>query len=126
MRRCERYFGLALLACGIGIATFTVSAATPDAGAGKEVFARRCTGCHAIDSEKEGPRLRGVVGRRAGSVPGFQYSDALHNSGIVWSESLLNKWLEGPQGLVPGNDMGFKVPNPDERTALVAYLQSLR
>jgi cytochrome c len=126
MRRCERYFGLAIFAWGIGIASFTISAATPDAAGGKELFFRRCSGCHSLDSEKEGPRLRGVFGRKAGSVPGFQYSDALRNSGIVWNEPSLNTWLEGPQALVPGNDMEFKVSNPDERTALIAYLQSLR
>jgi len=126
MRGCERYFGLAVLACGIAIGSFTMSAATSDAAGGKDIFARRCSGCHAVDSEKEGPRLRGVFGRKAGSVPGFQYSDALRNSGIVWTEPLLDKWLQGPQALVPGNDMEFKVLNPDERTALIAYLQSLR
>jgi cytochrome c len=126
MRQCERYFGFAILTCGIGIANFTMSAATPDAAGGKEIFARRCSGCHAVDSEKEGPRLRGVFGRKAGSVPGFQYSDALRNSGIVWNEPSLNKWLEGPQALVPGNDMEFKVSNADERTALIAYLESLQ
>jgi cytochrome c len=126
MRQYERYFGLAILACGIWFASFTMSAATPDTAGGKESFARRCSGCHAVDSEKEGPHLRGVFGRKAGAVAGFQYSDALRNSGIVWTEPSLNKWLEGPQALVPGNDMEFKVPNPDERTALIAYLQSLR
>lgn len=126
MRWRECYLGLAILLCGIGIASFTASSATPDTAGAKELFARRCSGCHALDSEKEGPRLRGVFGRKAGSVPGFQYSDALRNSGIVWTEASLNKWLGGPQDLVSGNDMEFKVSNPDERTALITYLESLR
>jgi cytochrome c len=96
-----------------------------DPGAGKDLFARRCSGCHATDSNKEGPRLRGVVGRKAGTVAGFQYSDALRNSGITWTEDLLAKWLENPEVLVRDNDMEFRVSNGDERAALVAYLKSL-
>jgi cytochrome c len=107
------------------ILSLTARAAGQDAGAGKDVFAKRCTGCHAPDSEKEGPRLRGVLGRKAGTVPGFQYSDALRNSGIVWNESLLDKWLENPQALVKDNNMEFHVANAGEREALIAYLKSL-
>jgi cytochrome c len=101
-------------------------AAGQDAADGKDVFARRCSGCHAPDSNKEGPRLRGVLGRTAGTAPGFQYSDALRASGIVWNEEVLNKWLENPQALVTNNDMEFRVPNAAERTAVTAYLKSLR
>lgn len=92
---------------------------------GREVFGKRCTGCHATDANKEGPRLRGVLGRKAGSVAGFQYSDALRSSGITWTEDLVNKWLENPDGLVKDNDMEFHVANPDERAAVVTYLKSL-
>jgi cytochrome c len=105
--------------------SLTAHAAGQDAGAGKDVFAKRCSGCHAPDSEKEGPRLRGVVGRKAGTVPGFPYSDALRNSGIVWNESLLDKWLENPQAVVKDNDMEFHVANAAEREAVIAYLKSL-
>src|ERR1700692_652351 len=87
----------------------SISAAEPDAGAGKDVFDRRCSGCHAADSSKEGPLLRGVVGRKAGTVTGFQYSDALRTSGITWTEDLLTKWLENPDAMVKGTDMEFKV-----------------
>jgi cytochrome c len=100
-------------------------AAGTDPSAGKELFARRCSGCHATDSSKEGPRLRGVIGRKAGTVAGFQYSDALRNSGITWTGDLLTKWLENPEALVKDNDMEFRVSNPDERAVLVAYLKSL-
>jgi cytochrome c len=96
-----------------------------DAGAGKSVFAKRCSGCHAMDADKEGPRLRGVLGRKAGAVPGFQYSEALRISGIVWNESLLSKWLENTQSVVKNNDMEFRVANADERQAVIAYLKSL-
>ncbi|MBZ5602743.1 MAG: c-type cytochrome [Acidobacteriia bacterium] len=88
-------------------------------------FTRRCSGCHALDVDKEGPRLRGVVGRKAGSVADFGYSQVLRESGIVWDEATLDKWLEDPQKLVPGNAMEFRVPNVDERAAIIAYLKSL-
>ncbi len=73
----------------------------------------------------EGPLLRGVYGRRAGSAPGFQYSEALRKTGIVWDSELLNKWLTDTESLVPGNDMAFRVPNADERENIISYLKSL-
>lgn len=109
----------------VGMVSLTLSAAGPDAASGREVFVKRCSGCHDPDSNKEGPHLRGVFGRKAGSLAGFQYSDALRNSGIVWDENVLGKWLENPQALVKDNDMEFRVPNADERASVIAYLKSL-
>jgi cytochrome c len=105
--------------------TWTLAATGSERLDGKEVFAKRCSGCHGTDTSKEGPRLGGIIGRKAGSVAGFQYSDALRSSGIVWNEDLVNKWLENPERLVKDNDMDFHVSNPDERAAVVAYLKSL-
>jgi cytochrome c len=93
-----------------------------DVAKGKAAFERRCTGCHALDRDKEGPRLAGVVGRKAGSVEGFPYSDALKGSAIVWDEELLNKWLAGPDTLVPGVEMDFHVPDAEERVEIIRYL----
>jgi cytochrome c len=109
----------------IAVVNQAPGAAGPDPGAGRDLLGRRCSGCHATDSSKEGPRLRGVVGRKAGTVAGFSYSDALRNSGITWTEDLLIKWLENPETLVKGNDMEFRVSNAGEREALVDYLKSL-
>jgi cytochrome c len=92
---------------------------------GKEVFQRRCGGCHSPDRSMEGPRLRGVFGRRAGSTQDFQYSDALKSAKFTWNEELLNKWLADTESLVPDNDMSFRVPSPDERRDVIAYLKSL-
>ena len=72
-----------------------------DPAAGRAVFEKRCTGCHALDHDKEGPRLPGVVGRRAGSLASFPYSSAVQKSGIVWSEETLEKWLTEPDSLIP-------------------------
>jgi cytochrome c len=96
-----------------------------DAENGKEAFQRRCGGCHSPDRTMEGPRLRGVYGRRSGSTPDFQYSDALKNARITWNEDNLDKWLTDTEALVPNNDMSFRVPNPDERRDIIAYLKAL-
>jgi cytochrome c len=104
---------------------YSISPATgDDAAAGAGVFIKRCSGCHALDSDKEGPRLRGVVGRKAGTVPAFQYSDSLRDSGVVWNEDLLGKWLENTESVVKNNDMEFRVSNAAERQAVIAYLKS--
>jgi cytochrome c len=92
---------------------------------GKETFEKRCTGCHALTTDREGPHLRGVFGRTSGTVPGFSYSDALKNAHIVWDETSLEKWLTDPDVLVPGNNMEFHVPNPQERADLVQFLKEI-
>jgi len=94
-----------------------------DADRGKQVFEKRCTGCHALDRDREGPHLSGVYGRTAGAVSGFDYSDALKNSHIVWSETTLERWLTDPQTMVPGVDMDFRVAKPDERADVIAFLK---
>ena len=115
-----------LFACLTSVLCLTTHAAGQEWIVGKDAFAKRCSGCHAIDSNKEGPRLRGVLGRRAGSVQGFQYSDPLRKSGITCDEASLNQWLENSQALVKDNDMEFRVTNAAERAAILAYLKSLK
>lgn len=94
-----------------------------DAARGKDVFERRCVGCHSLDQNREGPRLRGVFGRISGSVADFMYSSALKKAHITWNETTLDQWLSEPDALVPGNDMEFRVPRAQERSDLVRYLQ---
>ena len=93
---------------------------------GKALFERRCTGCHALKADHEGPRLLGVVGRRAATVPTFEYSKALQSVKFTWDTSLLEKWLTDPDSLVPGTDMSFRVPESEERSAIIAYLKALK
>ncbi len=81
-----------------------------------------CMGCHSIDDNDVGPRHRGVVGRPAGSVPGYAYSAALKASHIVWTPVNLDRWLQGPQKLVPGAKMFVTVAKPADRADLIAYL----
>jgi cytochrome c len=92
---------------------------------GKDLFERRCSGCHALDKEKEGPRLRGVYGRTSGTVTSFQYSNALKAAHITWDATSLDKWLADPEKLVPDSDMAFQLVRAEERTAIIAYLKQL-
>jgi cytochrome c len=107
----------------LGVALTAIS--QPAADNGKDLFARRCGGCHSLDRPMEGPALRNVYGRRAGSSPDFRYSEALKNSSLTWNEDLLDKWLTDTEALVPDNDMSFRVVSRDERRDIIAYLKSL-
>lgn len=99
------------------------STAEGDSARGKDVFERRCTGCHSLDQNREGPRLRGVFGRVSGSVSDFTYSSALTKAHITWNDASLERWLTDPDVLVPGNDMEFHVAKPQERIDLVRFLK---
>ena len=92
---------------------------------GKSLFEKRCSGCHALDADHEGPRLRGVFGRSAGKVKTFKYSEALQKARVTWDEMELDKWLTDTESIVPDNDMGFRVPKQEERAAIISYLKSL-
>ena len=92
---------------------------------GKDLFARRCSGCHALDSNKEGPRLRGVYGRKAAAAPGFPYSEALKKLAIRWDDASLDRWLSDPDAMAPDTDMAFHLADGEERKAVIAYLKSL-
>ena len=96
-----------------------------DPASGKELFERRCGGCHSLDRDKEGPRLRDVYGRVSGTVPSFKYSDALKSARITWNAETLDKWLTDTEKLVPDNDMSFRVVDADERSAIIAYLKQM-
>ena len=110
----------------LGQAVSSPTAESPTAGdavRGKQVFEKRCTGCHALDHDREGPHLAGVYGRTSGTVSGFDYSDALKNSHIEWREETLERWLTDPQTMFPGAEMDFFVKNPRERADVIAFLK---
>ena len=90
---------------------------------GRLIFQKRCTGCHSLEQDHEGPHLRGVFGRTAGQVPGFDYSSVLKDSHIVWNEFTLDRWLTDPDAFVPGNNMNFPVPKPQERQDLIRFFK---
>jgi cytochrome c len=87
-----------------------------------------CAACHAAEgSGSIGPTLRGVAGRKAGSVPGFGYSRAMKSAGITWDDASLAAFITDPQHAVPGNRMPFTgIPDPAEVAELVRYLKTLQ
>lgn len=92
---------------------------------GQRAWQKRCTECHALDTDETGPHHRGVFGRRAGSVKGYDYSRALRKAGLTWDETSLDRWLTDPEKFLPGQNMDFRVRSKAERAALIAYLKSL-
>ena len=94
----------------------------PDPADGRDLFNEQCTACHALDANKQGPKLGGVFGRRAGAVPGYDYSSALKSTGLTWSADNLNHWLANPKQFIPGVKMPVSVPDPIARRNIVAYL----
>ena len=101
-------------------------AAAPAAGdpaASAEIYTR-CEACHALAWDRTGPRHCGLIGRKAGSVPGFAYSDAMKRSGIVWNAATLDRFLADPLRAVPGTTMGYAgVVDARERADLIAFLR---
>jgi cytochrome c len=112
--------GFVLLVAG---SSFSLLAQGQTPANGKELFERRCGGCHALDRDKEGPRLWGVYGRVAGSVDSFEYSDALKKSKIIWNDESLEKWLTDPERFIPNNNMAFHLERASERRDIIAYLK---
>ena len=92
---------------------------------GEELFQKRCGACHSLDREKEGPRLRGVFGRKAGTVATFNYSNALKSANFSWNARSLNQWLADTDRFIPDNDMNLSFKNPNEREDIIAYLRQL-
>ena len=97
-------------------------AAGQDAGRGEMLYEQRCGACHGLDADRVGPHHRGVFGRRAGSVEGYDYSPALRRARIVWNSATLDAWLANPEALIPGQRMGYSVPDAMDRADIIAYL----
>ena len=128
-RTAGTFMGVALV---VGtIATARAYAQSPSDGLpgdpvrGQVVY-QVCMGCHSLDEDDVGPRHRGVVGRTAGTVPGYAYSPALRRSGLVWTPTNLDSWLTSPQRLVPGAKMFFSLSNAKDRADVIAYLAQQR
>ena len=107
-------------------AAAAASQTTPagDAGAGRQVF-RKCQACHSLDAGKNGlgPSLAGIVGEKAGTVSGYNFSAAMKASNLVWDAATLDAYLTDPQKVVPGNKMPFPgLKTERERSAVVALL----
>lgn len=121
-------FGLMLTNPAPGVAQVPVQA-TASPARGKVLFLR-CASCHSTVANapgKIGPALSGVVGRKGGTLPGYNYSAAMKAKGPIWTEEALDMWLTAPAKVVPGTSMAFVgLANPADRKAVIAYLKTLR
>lgn len=124
----------AVSAAACTLNTVPVAAMTP-AGedamnkAGQVMFEHRCRSCHADDPAKKsyGPSLVGIFGRKAASVEGFAYSDAMKASGIVWDEAALRKWIADNTEVMPGTRMKhMSITDKNEQDFILSYLKALK
>ncbi len=120
------------LAIALALASSAGSAAPVGAGGdpvrGGRLFLQ-CRACHNVDQNGPngvGPNLWGVVGAKAGSKPGYHYSEAITASGLVWTPAMLDKWLTQPTAVAPGTKMAFQgVSSEESRRDIIAYLSTL-
>ena len=94
---------------------------------GEKAFKKYCGACHTVDEGKNrvGPSLAGIIGRRAGTVPGFSYSSANKASGVEWTPEILKKYLENPRQFMPGTKMVFAgIKKGEERAEVIEYLRA--
>jgi cytochrome c len=100
--------------------------AAGDAAEGEKIFTTKCKVCHQIGEGAKnfvGPELNGIIGRKTGSAPDFNYSEANKSSGITWDEASLNEFLTNPKAKIPGTKMIFAgLPKESDRENVIAYL----
>ena len=99
-----------------------------DADPGKAQFIKSCGVCHAVEKDaapRQGPNLLGVVGRKAASVDGFKYSEAMKTADWSWDEKNLDPWIENAAAVKPGVTMNYRQADPDKRALIISYLKSL-
>jgi cytochrome c len=107
-------------------ASVTYASLTGDAAKGEKVFAQ-CKACHVAEAGKNrvGPSLWALVGRKSGSIAGFNYSKANKESGVTWTPDVLFTYLEAPAKFMPGTRMAFGgLKNPQDRADVIAYLKT--
>lgn len=102
------------------------SHAAPDAAQGQVLYQAKCSACHSVAYNGVGPAHQGVFGRQAGKAPGYAYSPALKAATLHWDAASLDRWLANPEAVLPGQKMGYSVPDAGERAALIAYLRTLQ
>ena len=123
-----RKLGLPAVAVALATVIFAPQAQAGDAAAGQKVF-NKCRACHVADKEtnRVGPHLVGIIGRKAASVDGFKYSDGMKGAGekgLVWTEENFTKYMKDPKGFVPGNRMAFVGLKKDQEIDdLIAFLK---
>ena len=111
---------------GLWLTANSHAAAAANADHGKVVF-QNCAACHSDKPGAIGPSLRGVVGRKSGSVEGFHYSGAMAHANLTWDEANLRDYIANPQAKVRGNRMPYGgLANPGDLDDLIAYLKDYK
>lgn len=126
----SRFFLGALVAAGVIAVPAAAQMVLPKSApiSGDKLFGQQCGACHSTKAgeTRVGPSLAGVVGRKAGSVAGYQYSSALKASGLSWNAATLDKWLTNASQTVPGTKMPYAQADAAKRKALIDYLSTLK
>ncbi len=113
---------------GLLLAGSTSASLAADPAAGEKLFKTQCSICHSVapGQNRVGPTLFGVVGRRSGSVPGFNYTADHKKLDVTWDAATLDKYLANPRAMVPDTSMIYAgLKNDAERADLIAYLETL-
>ena len=116
------------ISAGVALAMLSMAwsaHAAGDATRGQELYESRCIACHSVEDNRVGPAHKGVFGRKAGSVSGYEYSAAVKASRVVWKEVTLDRWLTNPESVIAGQKMGYSVAEAADRTDLIAYLKKI-
>ena len=126
MRRFRLLLGIALgvVAGAQARAQFDVPLSKPSPEA---LFRNQCATCHSLnahDPPRQGPTLAGLVGRKAGSAPGFTYSSGFANANFSWDAAHLDAYLTSPQSVIPGAVMPYRQANAATRQAIISYLEA--
>jgi cytochrome c len=117
--RLQAFLPALALACAL----WSPAATAGDAARGETVY-EGCQDYHSLDKNDIGPRHRGVYGRKAGSLPDYNYSDALKNANLVWDEKTLDQWLADPQKFLPGAKMFYHLDQEQDRADVIAFLKA--
>lgn len=115
---------LVLAIPAVAVAQFSVPAVKPSP---ESLFRNQCAICHTVnaaDPHRLGPTLAGVIGRRAGTLPGFKYSAGFANADFAWDAGHLDTYLTNPQSMIPGAVMPYRQANGDTRHAIISYLET--
>jgi cytochrome c len=122
-----------LATLGNGVTVLIVSAAmgdvtrdtAHDVATGQSLYESKCSGCHAVDTDRIGPHHRNVVGRAVASIAEYEYSPALQQLGGTWTAVRLDQFLSGTQQMAPGSKMYLEIDDPVQRRLIISYLQTV-
>lgn len=124
MKRRTPWLGILAILLSLAFSPAHAGENPADAHARGAVIYERCAACHALQSDRTGPHHCGLIGRRAGSVPGFIYSPAMRKSRIIWTEANLDRFIKAPMAFIPGTAMGYDgIKNDAERHDLLVFLR---